>query len=47
MEPKNDRTEKVTYTSPRLTRYGDIRQLTRTVGQMGNSDDFAGATKTG
>jgi hypothetical protein len=32
------------YSAPRLVTYGDVREITQAVGNMGNEDGGAGAT---
>ncbi len=36
--PEKPKAKRRSYRAPTLTRYGDIRDITRSVGNMGNSD---------
>jgi hypothetical protein len=38
MRPENEKPAKKTFTPPRVVVYGDIRQITRSVGKNGNAD---------
>lgn len=38
---------KKSYHSPELTTYGNIREITQAIGNMGDMDNPTGSTKTG
>lgn len=43
-ETMNQKTEKKTYSTPKLVVYGDVREITQAVGNMGSADGGAGGT---